>query len=363
MPETIPVTTMWGRVHGKKFKTQAELLTHLNKKLGPGGIQTVNGAPAYVPSDPDGTSVPLMSRKGKFTYMKPHLMRQVNRKARRRGLLPPKEKKAGGFGVGRISRLAREIGPVGDVLARRGAAQARALTPLEAAKAMLKQPAVSATPDAEALALAKGIDPDLFKLFGQLKTGAARHTMADLSPAGASLMRKYMADPTVGSLKNFTDLDITEAAMHFGNKAPLKSFLKEAQAPAAMEAVMSAWARLPTAAKGAIIGAPIGALTTGGGELMLNRKMDDGSSAAQHMYGSMADRARRMRDSSEDPGFARKLLAETGGHAENLADITTEHPVKSALIAALLGSALGAGAGAATGATLRMLPQAASAVR
>lgn len=229
VPETIPVTTMWGRMHGKKLKTQDELLSHLRKKLGPGGIKQVNGVPSFVPDSPDETTVPLLMRKGKHTYMKAHLVRQVERRARRRGLLPPKE--------------------------------------------------------------------------------------------------------------------------------------KEAQAPAAAEAVMNAWSRLPSPVKGALVGAPIGALTTGVGEGMLNRRLDDGSSAAQHLYGSMADRTRRMRDASDDPGMLRKLLAESGGYAENLADITTEHPVKSALIAALLGGALGAGVGAGTGATLRMLPEAASAVR
>ena len=140
---------------------------------------------------------------------------------------------------------------------------------------------------------------------------------------------------------------------------------KTSQVPgaAAVEAVANAWSRLPAPVKGAIIGAPVGAVTTGAGEALLNRRLADGSTAQQHMYGSMADRARRMRDASEDPGLVRKLLAESSGYAENLADVTAEHPVKSALIAALLGSALGAGAGAATGATLRMLPQAASAVR
>jgi len=136
---------------------------------------------------------------------------------------------------------------------------------------------------------------------------------------------------------------------------------KEAQAPAAAEAVLNAWARLPAAAKGAIIGAPIGAVTTGSGEMLLNRQLDDGSTPQQHMYGSLAERARAVRDASDNPGLMKKLLAETGGHAENLAGITAEHPVKSALIAALLGGALGAGVGAGSGATLWMLPRAAAA--
>ena len=230
VPETIPVTTMWGRMHGKKLKTQDELLSHLRKKLGPGGIKQVNGVPSFVPDSPDETTVPLLMRKGKHTYMKAHLVRQVERRARRRGLLPPKE--------------------------------------------------------------------------------------------------------------------------------------KEAQAPAAaLESVMNAWARLPTPIKGALIGAPLGAVATGGAELGLTREMGDGQSAGQHITSTMAERARRLRDASDNPGLIRRLMAEGTGYMENVADIEKDNPLKSALIAALLGGTLGAGAGAATGATLRMLPRSAAAVR
>ena len=183
-----------------------------------------------------------------------------------------------------------------------------------------------------------------------------------MAKLAADVFSQKVPSPKSGSSRTWEKVvdDAKKSPLHRGVKALSKAALPRNwtrkfkdgpsvvpfKGPEKTSSVKDLWKGLPTGARRAIGAGAVAAPAGGLAQYLMDAPLPSGQSREEIAAQSAYDRARRVNEASDSPGYASRMSEAMLRSSVDMAEINREHRLKAALLAALLSGVVAGGTGA-----------------